>query len=287
VTADGALRTASASEHPDLFWAIRGGGGNFGVVTSFEYQLHPVGPLQTALAMYPLEQAQEVFRFYDEFAHSLPDEVNTVAGLATLPTGPVVAIAAAFNGPLDVGERALAPIRDFGTPLMVNVQPMPYLEVQHWLDPFLPDGHHYFETGHFMRDIPSGAAGAFVDAYSRASSPGNVVMLLQLGNAANRVSTDATAFAHRDAQYALIIISRWSDPAESQHHHAWARDLRTATAPFATGGVYVNALGTAADSGSELVRSAYGTNHQRLAKLKRIYDPGNLFRHNQNIRPIS
>jgi hypothetical protein len=282
VTADGALRTASADENPDLFWAIRGGGGNFGVVTSFEYQLHEVGPLVTCLALYPLDRARDVLRFYDDFAHTVPDEVNTMAALATLPDGPVVAIAAAFNGPPSAGEQAMERVRRFGEPLAVQVQSTPYVEVQHWLDPFLPEGH-YFETGHFMREIAPGAAEAVADAYARASSPGNLLVLQQLGNAANRVAPDATAFAHRDAMYSLVIISRWSDPATSALHHTWARDLRAATAGYATGGIYVNALGTPADSGAEVVRSAYGSNYPRLLELKRIYDPGNLFRHNQNI----
>jgi FAD/FMN-containing dehydrogenase len=286
VTADGQLRVASASENADLFWAVRGGGGNFGVVTSFEYQLHPVGPLLTSLTAYPLAQAREVLRFYDEFAGTVPDEVTTAAALGHLPGGgpPVVAITAVYNGPLDRGEVVLRPLQQFGAPLLAQTEPMPYVQVQHWLDAFTPEGQWY-ETGHFMKDIPDGAADSLLEAYTHASSPGNLVIFLQLGNAANRVPHDATAFAHRDAKYALIVMARWSDPAESDVHFAWARALRDAVAPHATGGVYVNVLGREADSGATTVRSAFGAHHARLAALKTRYDPGNLFRHNQNIVP--
>jgi FAD/FMN-containing dehydrogenase len=285
VAADGSLRTASVDENPDLFWAIRGGGGNFGVVTSLEYRLHEVGPLMTCLAFYPLDRAVEILSLYDEFAASVPDEINSAAGVGTLPEGPVVAIAAAYNGPLDAGERALQPLRRFGEPLMLQVQPMPYVQVQHWLDAFTPEGQQYFETAHFMRDIPDGASEALLDAYHHTSSPGNLLFFQQLGNATNRVPTDATAFGHRDARYALILIAQWSDHAETARHAEWTRALRTATAPYATGGIYVNAIGRPTDSGSEIVRSAFGPNYKRLSELKRAYDPRNLFRHNQNITP--
>jgi FAD/FMN-containing dehydrogenase len=286
VTADGRLRVASAHENADLFWAVRGGGGNFGVVTSFEYQLHPVGPLLTSLVAYPLAQTRDVLRSYHEFASTVPDEVNTAAALGHLPGGgpPVVAIAAAYNGPLDTGEAVLRPLQRFGEPMLVQVEARPYIQVQHWLDPFLPEGQWY-ETGHFMTDIPDGAASALLEAYANTSSPGNLVIFQQLGNAANRVPRDATAFAHRDARYALVIAAGWSEPAEAEVHYGWARALRTAVAPFATGGVYINMVGREAEYGAEMVRSAFGAHHTRLAALKQQYDPGNLFRHNQNIVP--
>lgn len=286
VTADGQLRVASATEHADLFWAVRGGGGNFGVVTAFEYQLHPVGPLLTSLAVYPLAQTREVLRFYHEFVGTIPDEVVADAAIAHLPGGgpPVVAITAAYNGPLGAGEAVLRPLRQFGTPLMAQVEPMPYVQLQHWLDPFIPDGQWY-ETGHLMKEISDDAAGKLQEAYASASSPRNLLIFQQLGNAANRVPHDATAFAHRDAKYALIIMAGWSEPAEWQPHFEWARALRTAVAPHASGGVYVNMVGREAEHGAEVVRSAFGAHHSRLAALKRQYDPGNLFRHNQNIVP--
>jgi FAD/FMN-containing dehydrogenase len=288
VTADGQLRHASADEHPDLFWAVRGGGGNFGVVTSFEYQLHPVGPLLTALVIYPLEQANDVLRFYHEFACSVPDELNTAAAVLTLPDGgpPVVGIAGCYNGDLRKGEAVFKPLRQFGQPLDVQIGPMSYLQVQHWLDPFFPEGFHYFETGHFMVDIAEAAADTLRDAYERTSSPGNVFVFQQQGNAVNRVPTEATAFAHRGAKYFLVIAARWADPAESVTHAAWARAARQALVPYATGGIYVNAIGREPDEGAEMVRSAYGSTYQRLVEVKKTYDPINVFRHNQNIRPL-
>jgi FAD/FMN-containing dehydrogenase len=287
VTADGHLRHASATEHPDLFWAMRGGGGNFGVVTSFEYQLHPVGPLLTALVMYPLEQTREVLRFYHEFACSIPDEVNTAAAMLTLPGGgpPVVGMAACYNGDLQRGEEVLRPLAQFGSPLDAQVGPKSYIEVQHWLDPFFPEGFHYFETGHFMVDIADAAADVLRESYEHTSSPGNVFVFQQQGNAVNRVPAEATAFGYRDAKYFLVIAARWADPAETPTHHAWARAAREALIPYATGGIYVNAIGREAEEGAEIVRSAYGGNYQRLAEVKRTYDPTNLFRHNQNIQP--
>jgi FAD/FMN-containing dehydrogenase len=286
VTADGQPRIASADQNPDLFWAIRGGGGNFGVVTSFEYELHEVGPLLTSLNIHPLSEAVGALRFFDDWAHTVPDEVTAAAALGHLPGGgpAVVALAAVYNGDLKKGEEVLRPLSQFGSPIMSQVETQPYVQVQHWLDAFTPEGQWY-ETGHFLRDIPEAAAEAMMEGNAKASSPGNLQIIQSLGNAANRVPRDATAFAHRDARYGLVIAARWDDPAESEVHFAWARDLRTAVAPYATGGIYVNAVGKVDEYGADVVRSAYGSNHARLATLKTKYDPGNLFRHNQNIEP--
>jgi FAD/FMN-containing dehydrogenase len=287
VTADGQLRIASATENPDLFWAVRGGGGNFGVVTSFEYQLHPVGPLPVGVVIFPLERAREVLQFYNEFASSIPDELNTASGLATLEDGtPAVAIVACYNGPLEEGEKVLEPLRQIGQPIMAQFNSMPYVQVQHLLDPFVPEGHQYYEKGHFITDIRDGAIDALIESYRTTSSPGNLLVFQQQGNAANRVSQDATAYSHRDARYNLILIARWSDPGESEIHFKWTRDLWEKLVPYSTGGVYVNNVGSEADDGATMIRSAYGANYQRLAAIKQKYDPTNLFRHNQNIRPM-
>ncbi len=288
VTADGHLRLASATETPDLFWAVRGGGGNFGVVTSFEYQLHPVEPLMVGLVIYPLEKAREVLRFYHEFAGTAPDELNTASGLATLQDGtPVVAIVACYNGSLKEGEKTLKPLKEFGQPIMAQFGPMPYVQVQHLLDNFTPEGHQYYEKAHFMTDIGDGAIDTLIDSYARASSPGNLLVLQQQGNAANRVPRDSTAYSHRDAKYNLILIACWTDPGESEIHVRWTRDLWEALVPYSTGGVYVNNVGSEADDGATMIRSAYGANYPRLAVLKKKYDPANLFRHNQNIKPAA
>jgi FAD/FMN-containing dehydrogenase len=242
--------------------------------------------LLTGLVLYPLARAGEVLRFYDEFASTVPDEINSAAALATLPDGTaVVGIAAAYNGPLDAGAKALEPLRHLGEPIMLQIEPKSYVQVQHWLDPFVPEGLQYYETAHFMRHIPSGAVEVLADAYARASSPHNLLFFQQLGNATNRVPADATAFGHRDAKYALVIVSAWSEAADSERHVAWARGVRAATASHATGGIYVNAIGQPGEWGTDVVRSAYGSNYRRLSELKRKYDPDNLFRHNQNIPP--
>jgi FAD/FMN-containing dehydrogenase len=287
VTADGQLRIASATENPDLFWAVRGGGGNFGVVTSFEYQLHPVGPLPVGVVIFPLDRAREVLQFYNEFASSIPDELNTASGLATLEDGtPAVAIVACYNGPLEEGEKVLESLRQIGQPIMAQFDSMPYVQVQHLLDPFVPEGHQYYEKGHFITDIRDGAIDALIESYRTTSSPGNLLVFQQQGNAANRVSQDATAYSHRDARYNLILIARWSDPGESEIHFKWTRDLWEKLVPYSTGGVYVNNVGSEADDGATMIRSAYGANYPRLAAIKQKYDPNNLFRHNQNIRPM-
>ncbi len=286
VTADGQLRIAGATENSDLFWAVRGGGGNFGVVTSFEYQLYPVGPLLAGLVVYPLNKAKEVLRFYHGFASAAPDELNTASALATLPDGtPVVGIVACYNGPLEEGEKVIKPLRGFGQPLLNQFGPMPYVQVQHLLDSFTPEGHQYYEKAHFMTDIGDGAIDTLIDSYARTSSPGNLLVFQQQGNAANRVPREATAYSHREAKYNLILIACWTDPGESEVHVKWTRDLWNTLVPYATGGVYVNSVGREAEDGADMVRSAYGANYQRLVTLKNKYDPTNLFRHNQNIKP--
>jgi FAD/FMN-containing dehydrogenase len=287
VTADGRLRVASAEQNPDLFWAIRGGGGNFGVVTSFEYRLHEVDRLLTGLFVHPLARAADVLRFYDELVSNLPDEATTAGVLAHLPGGgpPIAAFAVCYNGDLAKGEEFLRPLARFGEPMVAEIELMTYAQVQHWVDDFTPDGQWY-ETGHLMAGISDAAADTLYRAYREAPSPGNLILFQQLGNAANRVPADATAFAHRAARYGLVLAARWDKPDDAEGNIAWTRALRTAVAPHATGGVYVNAVGRPADDGPEVVRSAYGANHARLAELKRTYDPANLFRHNQNIEPV-
>jgi FAD/FMN-containing dehydrogenase len=288
VTADGQLRTASAAENADLFWAVRGGGGNFGVVTSFEYQLYPVGDLLAGLLFYPLAQAHDVLRLYHEYTSSMPDEVNTASALLNLSDGtPAVAIAVCYNGPLSAGEKAIAPLRALGTPLSDSIAPMPYVAVQHMVDSATPEGNQYYEKTHFMRDIPAGAMAVLLEYFHNAPSPLSLPLFQQLGPAANRVAPDATAFGHRDARYNLVLIADWTTPRDTEVNVTWTRELWEALRPYATGGVYVNNIGREADGDGALIRAAYGANYQRLAAIKRAYDPGNLFRHNQNITPAA
>jgi FAD/FMN-containing dehydrogenase len=283
VTADGQLLTASATENPDLFWAVRGGGGNFGVVTSFEFRLYPVGPVLAGLVLHPFQKAKEVLKFYREFASSIPDELNTACGVLTSPEGaPVVGIMACYNGPIAAGEKALRPLREFGPPLADQIRPMPYTEFQSALDPLVPPRRQYYEKVHFMREISDGAIDTMVAHFAKVTSPLSFLFLQQTGGAMQR---GATAYGHRDAMYNFIIASAWLDPGESEIHIRWTRELWQAMQPFSTGGVYVNDIGREAEEGADLIRAAYGHNYQRLVALKNKYDPTNLFRHNQNIKP--
>lgn len=288
VTADGQLRIASSTENPDLFWAVRGGGGNFGVVTSFEYQLHQVGTLLAGMIVYPLDQAKDVLKFYREFTSSMPDEVNTGAGLLNLPDGtPTVAVIACYNGPLDEGEKALRPLREFGSPIVDQIGPMSYQELQHLIDGATPDDHQYYEKSHYLIDIGDEAIDIVIDYFKKAPSPLTLPFFQQLGNAANRVPVADTAFGHRDARYNLILISIWEDPGESEIHVKWTRDLWTALQPYSTGGVYINNIGWDGDGDGDLAVAAFGPNYRRLSDVKNTYDPTNLFRHNQNIKPTA
>ena len=286
VTADGQLRVANSTENTDLFWAVRGGGGNFGVVTSFEYQLHPVGPVTVGMVIFPLDQAKEILQFYNEFAANVPDELNTVSALATLPDGtPVVGIVGCYNGSPAGGEKALEPLRKLGQPVVAQFDLLPYVQMQRLVDSFTPEDQQYYEKSHFITDISDGVIDALIEGYRNTSSPGNLLFFQQQGNAANRVPLDATAYSHRDARYNLLLIARWADPGESEIHFRWTRDLWEELEPYSTGGVYVNNVGRAADDGATMVRSSYGANYPRLAEQKKKYDPANLFRHNQNISP--
>jgi FAD/FMN-containing dehydrogenase len=241
----------------------------------------------TALALYPLEQAPQVLRCYDEFVSSAPDEVIVYSALATLPGGgpPVAAVAACYNGNEPAGQALLNALSGFGRPIDFRIEPMSYTQVQHRLDAFTPDAFHWYGTGHMLQGISEDAASAMLECYQRRSSPHNLMIFQQLGNAANRVPSEATAFGHRDARYSMTILAGWQDPSESDVHCAWGRAVREELAPYATGGVYVNEIGREGEDGPERIRSAYGTNYARLVELKRKYDPGNLFRHNQNIDP--
>jgi FAD/FMN-containing dehydrogenase len=286
VTADGQFRHVSASEHPDLFWGIRGGGGNFGVVTSFAYQLHAVGPMVLAgVLFYPFAKAKEYLRFYSDFSRQSPDELNTIGGLGTSHDGAKVGVmAVCYSGPLEEGERVLRPVREFGPPLADHIQPMPYTAAQQILAPLAPAGRHYYIKSHFIKDISDSAIDTMVAHFEQVTSPLSAMIFQQMGNATNRVPSGDTAFSHRDMGYEWAAFSAWLDPGESVGHIRWTRAFSQAMLPF-TKGFYVNQAGTEADEGADLIREAFGANYQRLADLKRKYDPTNLFRHNQNITP--
>jgi hypothetical protein len=282
-TADGRLLKASAQENEKLFWGLRGGGGNFGVVTSFEYQLHPVGLVLAGGMSYPLTIAPRVLRFYDDFVKAAPDELSTAASLALTPGGePMVSIAVCYCGSIDEGERVLHPLRTFESPTDDGIQPMPYTELQSARDEGFPSGRlHYWKSG-WLRDVTDGAIETLMQFVAQMPSSASGVGLQRMHGVASRVATSATAFPHRAAQYDFLIMSQWSDATDSDRNVQWTRALFEAMQPHLEEAVYVNNLG---DEGQGRVRAAYGENYARLAALKTAYDPGNLFRANQNIEP--
>jgi hypothetical protein len=282
-TADGQLLRTSAQENEDLFWSIRGGGGNFGVVTSLEYQLHPVDLVLAGGLSYPLEVAPRVLRFYDDFAKTAPDELSTAASLGLTPAGePTVSIAVCYCGPIDEGERVLRPLRTFQSPVEDGIQPMPYTMVQSARDEGFPSGRlHYWKSG-WLREVTEGAIDTLMQFLPQAPSPASSVGLQQLHGVASRVAPSATAFPHRAEQYDFLILSQWSEATDSDRNLQRTRALFEAMQPHLEESVYVNNLG---DEGPRRVQAAYGENYPRLAAMKRTYDPDNLFRANQNISP--
>ena len=288
VTADGTLLVASATEHADLFWGLRGGGGNFGIVTSFEYQLHPVGPLLAGMVLHPFTKAKEALAYYRDFAKAIPDEVNTMGGLLTSPDGDLMAvIAVCYNGSLDAGERVLRPLREFGPPVADQIRPMAYREVQTQLDAAAVRGRRYYFKSSFMRSISDDAIDALIDRFANVPSPHTLVFFQQLGNAANRVGVRETAFSQRDALCDWGCQSSWVDPAADGLNIGWTRALAEAMQPFGSGGAYITQMGVEAEEGADRIKDAFGPNYERLVALKSKYDPTNLFRHNPNVKPMA
>jgi FAD/FMN-containing dehydrogenase len=285
VTADGQFRKASASQHPDLFWAIRGGGGNFGVATSMEFRLHPVSQVLGGLVLYPLDQARDVLRFYRDFCATLPDEAEAYAALLTAPQGmPVAAFILGYNGPIADGEKVLAPARRFGTPIADLVGPMPYAARQRLLDePNATNGLHRYWRSAFTEKITDDLVDALVEAASRFSSPLSAFIFFHMHGAAARVSPTETAFAARRTQWDFDAVGQWANGAESAQHIQWVRSLWDKIEPQMQGSAYVNHLSQ--DDKPEKVRASYGSNYSRLREIKRTYDPKNLFRLNANIAP--
>jgi len=284
VTAEGTILRASATEHPDLFWGLRGGGGNFGIVTAFEYRLHAIGTsLLVASALHRYDGAREAMRFYDEFARRAPDEADVDAALVTLPSGErFFSITGCYVGSHHDGERALSPIVRFGSPVETSLATVPYLEIQSGGDALFPRGRRYYWKAQFLREIGAGAIDALLDAYAKAPNTSSLLVFQHVGGAIARVPTPDSPYANRDAAFDCFPVAIWDDPADDDANMRWARELWSAVRPYSTGGVYANNLG---EEGEDRVRDAYGENYARLAALKTRYDPTNLFRVNQNIKP--
>jgi FAD/FMN-containing dehydrogenase len=284
VLADGRLVRASAGENDDLLWALRGGGGNFGVVTSFEYRLHPIGPMVVGgLAVYPYPQAAGVLKAYRDFLRAAPDALTAAAVLMTGPDGHKgCAIAATYAGPVEEGVEAVRPLKAFGTPAVDMIGPIPYLVQQSLIEPAMPPNLQNYWKAEFVHELSDDLIQAAVDAYSRCVSPLSSILFFPIHGAASRVAPDATAYPHRQGVH-LGIYALWHDRADHDPNIAWVRGTWQAIKPFSGGGVYVNELG--ADEGDERVQSAYGGNYSRLARIKARYDPHNLFCLNANIAP--
>ncbi|MGP8436995.1 FAD-binding oxidoreductase [Paraburkholderia fungorum] len=293
VTADGELRHASADSNEDLFWAIRGGGGNFGVVTRFEFALHPVGPLvYGGLVVLPLDQAKSALQQYRAAAEQMPDELSVWAVLRLAPPlpflppevhgKPVIVFAMCYTGPVENGPSVVENVRGFGTPVGEHLGPMPYAMWQQAFDPLLTPGARNYWKSHNLDGIPDGLVDALLEAISTLPSPQCEIFFGQIGAQTSRVPVEATAYSSRDMQYAMNVHGRWDNASDDERCIAWARAFFDAAAPFALGSVYVNFM-TQEEGGR--VADAYGPNYERLVAVKHRYDPQNLFRHNQNIRP--
>lgn len=285
VTADGQLRRASTTEHADLFWALRGAGANFGVVTSFEFDLHPVGPMiYGGLLLHPIDRATEVLRFYRDFAAAQPDELTTYAAILSTPDGnQAVAIVTCYSGDLAEGERILGPLKEFGTPLADTVGPMPYAALQSMLDGAFPYGRQNYWKSSFVEAMTDGAIESIVEHARSMPSPFSVILIQDVHGVARRVPNDATAFAHRDAPHSIAILSSWENQADNQRNIGWTRTFFDALQDHVMVRAYVNELDH--DESAERIQAAYGTNYARLTRVKATYDPGNLFQLNQNIQP--
>ncbi len=282
VTASGEFVTANETENPELFWGLRGGGGNFGVVTSFEYRLHEVGPVLGGPIFYPFTKAKDILRFYNEFAATAPDELSTVGGFLTTPDGRLsVGIGVCYCGDLSTGEKVVQPLRQIATPTFDFIQPMPYLALQRSFDELFAPGRHYYWKSSLMRTLSDSATDVIVECASAIPTPLSVIIMQQLHGAATRVSPTATAFAHRYHHWNFIPHAGWTD-GDGDRNIEWVREAWRATQPFLEQAAYVNDLG---DEDVDRVQAAYGQNYSRLVALKNQYDPTNFFRLNQNIKP--
>jgi len=294
ITADGRFVRATAKENADLFWAIRGGSGNFGVVTRFEFQLHPLGPeVLSGLVVYPLKEAASALKQYRQYAKQLGEETTVWTVLRKAPPLPflpsevhgteIIAFALFHAGNPDAGRKAIEPVRHFGTPIGEHIGVQPYRLWQQAFDPLLTPGARNYWKSHNFTDLSDEAIDITIKYVSKLPSPHCEIFFGMIGGATMRPAPDATAYSHRNAQYVCNVHGRWETAAEDQKCIEWARGFFRDTAPHATGGVYVNFL---TEDESDRIKAAYGPNFDRLAVIKKRYDPQNLFRMNQNIKPV-
>jgi FAD/FMN-containing dehydrogenase len=289
VTAAGKVVRASKAEEPDLFWAVRGGGGNFGVATSLEYQLHAVGPMVTGgLIAHPIDRAGDLLRFYRDSTASLADEQTIFATLTHAPDGSgtkLAALVACHCGSLADGEKAMRPLKQFGAPAMDAMGAMPYCQLNGMLDAAYPKGALNYWKSNFLATLSDKAIATMIACFARCPTPMGQLVLEHIHGAATRVGVADTAFPHRAGGYNFLVLSQWLDPSSSNACMAWARETYSEMQPFFASGRYVNYLGD--DEVGETVAAAYGPNYRRLREVKTMYDRENFFRMNQNIQPLA
>lgn len=294
VTADGQLVTASDDHNPDLFWALRGGGGNFGVVTSLEFRLHPVEEIYGGPIFYAVEHAGDVMRFYRDFIADAPDELGAFFAFQIAPPLPFIpedrhgetmcAIVTCWTGPLDEGEEALAPLFEAAPVVAQHVGPMPYPALNGAFDALVPPGLQHYWKADFVRELTDGAIAAHVEHGPRVPCVQSTMHLYPIDGACHRAASDATAFAYRDARFACVIAGMWPDALDNERNIRWVRDYWEAIHPHSEEGGYVNFM---AGDDQDRIRDNYGPNYDRLVEVKRRYDPENLFHMNQNIEPAT
>jgi FAD/FMN-containing dehydrogenase len=284
VTADGRWLCASATEHAELFWGLRGGGGNFGVVPSFEYRLHPLATMLAGMVIYPMAQAKAFLKRYREVTSTAPDELGSLVALGTLPDGTQAAVLlVGYSGPIADGEKLLRPLREFGPPLADQVSPSPYMALQGISEHFNPRGYRNYLKTNYLRELSDDAIDILVERYASVPAPFSHIVVEHMGGAVSRMDRQATAYNYRDAQYNFLIVGMWADPAQDARAIPWVRSLWQALQPFSSGNIYVN---YESDVGVDRVQAAYGAaKYDRLVALKNTYDPTNFFRLNANIKP--
>jgi len=284
VTADGSLLTASADQNPDLFWGIRGGSGNFGVVTSLEYRLYERGPVLGGGVFYPASQALEVLRFFRDFSATIPDELVIQCGSFCFPDGtPVFAVAACYCGDAKTGEEVLRPLRAFGKPLADNISVISYVQLQSMFDPFFPPGRLTYVKSNFISDLNDRAIEVIAGFAGKSPSRFSFAPFIEHWHGvATRVEPTATAFPHRRHSYNLMFWSNWEHASDSEKNIQWTRECWNGLRPHLVDGAYSNYV---SDEGESVARAAYGPNYDRLVTLKNKYDPTNFFRMNHNVKP--
>ena len=293
ITAEGRKIRASETENADLFWAIRGGGGNFGVVTSFEFQLFPVGPeIFAGLIVFPFSQAKQILNQYRQFVNSAPEELNIWVVLRKAPPLPflpenvhgkeVVVLPVFYSGPAAEAEKLIAPVRAFGTPHGEHLGVQPYVAWQKAFDPLLTPGARNYWKSHNFTELADGALDSIIEFAGKLPSPQCEIFIGLIAGASNRIAPDAMAYGHRDAKFVLNVHGRWDEAKDDQKGIGWARDFFKASAPYASAGAYVNFM--TAEEGDR-VAAAYGANYDRLVQSKKRYDPDNIFHLNQNVKP--